>query len=335
MFVAEATRAYQCWISDRYPLRSGQGHRIATALEAVDRLFGELPADQFDSLNLQAVRDYLLNRTSKRDPRKKLCRNYVNSLIGTVQTAWDWLAAQKLVPTSAADNLRKVRSIRAGFGGVEAETVIPVTDQDVAATLPKLNHVVAAMVRLQRLTGMRPGEVCIMRRCDLATRTDETLRPANSPPVTAKKIGEALVWFYAPSDHKNKAKGKPRLIALGPQAQSLLKPFLDREQTAYLFSPREGRQSWQGKPGKRSPGSRAGNRYTTQSYGRSIRYACERAQVPVWAPNRLRHAAASAVADAEQFDLASDLLGHSTPSTTSVYVSRLLGRLAVFAAKCG
>lgn len=40
-------------------------------------------------------------------------------------------------------------------------------DAFVDAVLPFVSPQVKAMIELQRLTGMRPGEVCLMRTCDI------------------------------------------------------------------------------------------------------------------------------------------------------------------------
>jgi len=45
--------------------------------------------------------------------------------------------------------------------------VRPVDLETVEATLPHLTRHVSAMIQVQLLTGARPGEVCIMRGCDL------------------------------------------------------------------------------------------------------------------------------------------------------------------------
>jgi len=46
------------------------------------------------------------------------------------------------------------------------------------------------------------------------------------------------VWLYYPSRHKTSRKKKARVIALGPQAQAALKPFLNTAKAdAYVFSP--------------------------------------------------------------------------------------------------
>ena len=51
--------------------------------------------------------------------------------------------------------------------GLGREEPRPVADADVEATLPFVNPHVRGMVRLQRLTGARSGEVCAMRPADV------------------------------------------------------------------------------------------------------------------------------------------------------------------------
>ncbi len=96
----------------------------------------------------------------------------------------------------------------------EPAPVLPVADNVVEATVPHLPEVVTDMVRLQRLTGVRPGEVCILRPMDLDRSGD--------------------VWVYRPESHKTRtprpganhqhrpqgASGPPALP--GPRRQSLL-----------------------------------------------------------------------------------------------------------------
>src|SRR4029077_10445827 len=101
----------------------------------------------------------------------------------------------------------------------ESEPVKPVPDAFVDAIKPHVSRQVWAMVELQRLTGMRPGEVCMMRSCDLDT--------------------SGRVWAYTPESHKTEHHGRERRIYLGPKAQEALRPWLRPELTAYLFSPTE------------------------------------------------------------------------------------------------
>lgn len=80
------------------------------------------------------------------------------------------------------------------------------------------------MVRLQALTGMRPGEVTIMRGCDLGTT--------------------GTVWTYTPSTQRTEDHGMERPIDLGPEAQDVIKPFLMADLSA-LFDPREMMKKFQ------------------------------------------------------------------------------------------
>jgi integrase len=77
------------------------------------------------------------------------------------------------------------------------------------------------MVELQRLTGMRPGEACTVRACDIDMTGD--------------------VWLYRPALHKLSYREKERVIALGPRAQAVIKPVLTLDTQAFHFSPAAAR----------------------------------------------------------------------------------------------
>ena len=141
---------------------------------------------------------------------------YINGIAGKIRRLYRWGAARKLVPHGAYELLRTVESVRAGYGGVPAKKKVQsVAHEIVEATLPHLSRVVAAMVRLQRHSGMRPREVC-------------TLRPDD-----VDRSGE--VWVYRPGSHKTEHHDQERRIHLGPKAQDVLRPFLLRDREAYCF----------------------------------------------------------------------------------------------------
>ena len=79
--------------------------------------------------------------------------------------------------------------------------------------------VVADMVRFQRRTGCRPGEVCQLRPMDM-DRSSE-------------------VWQYRPASHKTEYLGRERIIFIGPKAQAVILPYLLRDAATYCFSPAE------------------------------------------------------------------------------------------------
>ena len=76
-----------------------------------------------------------------------------------------WGVANELIPASVHHALLAVGGLRLGrCQARESEPVRPVPVEHVNAVLPHVSPQVAAMVRLQLLTGMRPGEVVVMRR---------------------------------------------------------------------------------------------------------------------------------------------------------------------------
>jgi integrase len=208
-----------------------------------------------------------------------------------------------------------VNGLRAGKSDAqEGQPVKPVPQAFVNAVLPRVAPQVEAMIRLQELTGMRPGEAVIMRTVDLET--------------TGK------VWVYRPAYHKTQHFGKPREIYLGPQAQEIIKPWLRTNLEEYLFSPRQARedrfremrakrktkvQPSQVCRKRKKPKKVPGDRWTETSYRRAIRQACIRADVPVWGPNQLRHNAATNLRREHGIELARIILGHSTAFTTEIY----------------
>jgi len=136
--------------------------------------------------------------------------------------------------------------------------------------LPYTTPVIAAMIELQLLTGMRPGELVIMRPCDI------------------DRSGE--IWHYYPESHKNQHRGIERIVSIGPKTQKILMPFLLRGREEYCFSPSDSEKlrleqlhenrkvplQYGNRPGtnrKENPQNGPGKAYTTGTYGNSVRKA--------------------------------------------------------------
>ncbi len=219
------------------------------------------------------------------------------------------------------------------------------------ATLSFVNSHVAAMIRLQWLTGMRSGEVCRMSMVDL----DMT--------------GE--LWIYKPRLHKTANLGHARIVPLGPQAQAVIRPFLKAVPTAYLFSPAEAEAerravvhasrktplSCGNRPGthvQKRPKKRAGACYSPDSYKGAIDYAIRKAniaraaalgvavadlagaeRVEHWHPHQLRHAAATRIRKQYGLEAARAVLGHKSLAITEVYAERDHARVEEIARRVG
>lgn len=331
LLVATLARQHQVWAQGRYEPR--QAARVATALEPLVRLYGDLAAAEFGPLALQTVRaEYV---------RAGYCRRLCNQLTDCVRWMFRRAVSEELVAETVSRALHTVVNIRKGqsVGGIvppDHARVPAVAEGVVAATLPRLSRIVADMVRLQQLTGARPGEVCVLRPGDL-------VRPW-------KTIDGVDMWIYdLGSRHKTDWHGHRRQIPLGPQAQALLRPFLDRDPLAYCFCPAEARREWEAgkratrkskvQPSQRqrrktAPQKQPGLRYSTQSYGKAIAKACLKGQLPHWAPNQIRHAVLEAIEAEHSQEDARCVAGHSTPTTTSVYAQGVL-RAAQVLARCG
>jgi integrase len=187
------------------------------AIWPVRHLYGTTKATDFGPRALKAVQQYMV-------VEQCLCRNVVNHRISRIKRVFKWAVAEEVVPPSVFHGLLAVAGLRYGRSEArETEPIKPVDDQHVDAVLPFVTPHVSAMIQVQRLTGMRPSDVCKMRPCDIDQSSD--------------------VWVYEPYEHKNRWRGHRRLIPIGPKAQAILQPFLDRDPEAFLFSPKES-EAW-------------------------------------------------------------------------------------------
>jgi integrase len=118
-------------------------------------------------------------------------RTYCNRLTDIIRRMFKWAAGQQLVSIAAWQSLTAVSGLRCGHTTApENEPIGPIDEATVVATLPHLPDTVVAMVRLQRLTGMRPDEICRLRPCEV------------------DRSGE--VWTFMPSHHKTVHRGRVR-----------------------------------------------------------------------------------------------------------------------------
>lgn len=156
--------------------------------------------------DLRAVRNVWLAR--------KLSLNTINSYHARMVRMFGWAVGESLVPVAVWQALKQVERLRPGRTTArDPEPRKPATDEQIAAALPHLSPsprrqaALAAMVTLQRLTGMRPGEVCALAPGDLDRAAD--------------------VWRYTVgAANKNRHRGKAQVYYLGPRAVAALTPFL-------------------------------------------------------------------------------------------------------------
>jgi len=317
---------------------------IRSAMRVLREHYGLTPVPEFGPLRLKAVREAMVSLG--------WARTTVNDGISRIRRVFKWGVENELVPAGVFQSLVAVSGLRKGrCDAREPDPVRPVDESVVNATLPHVPRVVSAMIRLQLLSGCRPGEIVILRPCDVR--------------------GEGDVWEYIPSTHKTQHHGQARRIYFGPRAQAILAEYLDdRPADSFCFCPAESEQArrvalsrsadsrptseW---PRKRKAGRRLpGARYTSESYRRAITRACELAfempedlqrprkaarggseaegpavlrrlrqqatawrQEHCWHPNQLRHAQATMIRRQYGIEGAQTVLGHANLPTTEIY----------------
>jgi integrase len=314
---------------------------IKKALGPLRRLYGSTHASSFGPVALKAVREEMI--------KSGWCRTYINNQAGRIRRMFKWATENELVPASVFHGLMAVAGLKAGrCEAPESEPVRPVPEEHVFAILPFVSRQVAAMIKLQLLTAMRPGEVCVMRGRDLDT--------------TGK------LWLYRPPLHKTAHHGHERVIYLGPQGQALVKDFLRSDINAYIFSPAEAEAerraaqhaarktpfSCGNRPGtnrRQRSEQHPGDHYDVSSYRRAIARACTAADrkahtensdakpedvlIPTWHPHQLRHTAATNLRKDFGLEAAQVILGHKTLTVTQVYAERNVVAAHTIMAKVG
>lgn len=145
------------------------------------QLYASLPAREFSPLKLKAVRQKMIE--------KNWCRGTINDNTGRVRRLFRWAVGEELVPESLVHGLQAVRDLRMEEEGIrESEPVKPVPEADVEAVIPLVPKRIAAMIRLQALTGMRPGEVIQMKTQDI-DRTGKTWIYVGCKDIFSKAVG--------------------------------------------------------------------------------------------------------------------------------------------------
>jgi integrase len=307
-------------------------HVVRGALRRLNALHRRTLANGFTPKLLKEVRELMI--------RDGLARTTINGAVSRIRSMFRWGVAEELVPVAVLSALKALRDLSPGRSAArEPRPVTTVPAARIDAIREQVPAVVWAMVQLQRLTGMRPGEVLIIRGCDLNTSGD--------------------VWEYTPERHKLEHKGISRVVMIGPAAQAVLRPLLRADTRAYLFS-------------AEPDGSRP---YRRDSYTTAIRRGCELAfEMPsplrdigryvsrqkdlsdeeraelrqrlsaeaaawrrehCWHPNQLRHSFATLARRAAGIEAARVTLGHSSAVTSEIYAERDLEAARAVVARIG
>lgn len=326
-----------------YYLRDGKPTRelenLRHAVQPLIELYGGTYVSEFRPTSLKVVREQMINAG--------LARRTIKDRVNRIRRMIEWGVENDLVDPAIHQALKAIAPLRRGRYGVkEGPGVKPVAQELIDATLVHMPALVQSMVQVQLHTGMRPGELVIMRGRDIDT--------------------SGKLWIYRPESHKTAHLGHERVIYLGPKAQEDIKPYLVTDLDAYLFDPRQAmRERWAAcRTHRRKPSSPARttrkitDRYTTASYLRAVYHACDKAfppQEPLcrkvapdgkretleswkarltkeqhaelkiwqkehrWHPNQLRHNAGTYLRKEFGIEAARVVLGHKSAGVTEIY----------------
>jgi integrase len=303
---------------------SHEWRQIQSVLKVIRETYGYLPVAEFCPIRFENYRLSLVDQGLSRSVVKRKSNYVVRMFKQGVKLG--------IIPAELWQRLLAV-------GPVEMQCKPPVRVKPadpamVEATQDELTPTLRDMVKVHRLIGARPSEVCNMRPCDIDRSGD--------------------IWIYTPPTHKTENYGHSRHILIGPQAQEILKRYLLRDSQSYCFTPAESyEQHYRQRNESRKTPASCGNgpkprkpktfkpNYNKDSYRRAIERAALRAfPMPkdvkrdkkksdqwkakyVWKPNQLRHLAASSARKEFDLETAQILLGHSNKATTEKFYAEI------------
>src|SRR5687768_1460965 len=189
--VADLILAYWKHIKNYYRhadgVPTGEAQNQKPALRVLKKLYATCLVGDFGPLSLKAIRKAMID--------SGLSRSYINKQVGHVRRCFKWGVENELVPPAVFHGLLAVGGLRKGRSDAkETAPVRPVPEQYVRAIKDFVSPQVWTMIELQLITGMRPGELVIMRGCDIDT--------------------SAPVWVYKPAYHKTEHHAHARTIYL-------------------------------------------------------------------------------------------------------------------------
>lgn len=267
------------------------------SLRTLRDMYGEQPATALTHGDMLRVREAMCADGT-------LSRTTVNAYMARIRRMWTWALDAALIPAVLKAELTQVQPLKPNRTTLrEPVPVMPVPDADIERTVAAMPENVADMVRVHRLTGMRPEEICAMRWTHIDT--------------------SATPWVYRPPFHKTQWRGMVRVVLIGARARAILSKYRDGKFDEYPFAP--ARVIANPPPsGIRAhlPIKRGMASWNTATYTFAVRRACVNAKVSEWTPNRLRHSFATEVRRKYGIRTAGALLGHSDGSRITDGYSR-------------
>lgn len=273
---------------------------IPLSLRAIRDMFGDTPVTELTHADMIKVRDKIISWNT-------CSRSTVNFYMARIRRMWIWALDEGLITAQVKAELTQVQPMKPNRTRLrEPVPVLAVPESDIEAVCAVSPDNFADMVRVHRLTGMRPEEVCAMKW--------EHIDTSREP------------WVYRPPFFKTQWRGMIRAVLIGPKARALLSKYHDADFDGYPFSP--ARIIADGFKGGRNqaasiPTKRGIVCWNTGTYTMALRNYCVKVKIkPAWTANRLRHSFATDIRRQFGITVASYLCGHSNGSRITDGYSR-------------
>lgn len=278
-----------------------EAREILRATGPLLRLFGPTLGVDFDTDRLEIVRRAMVDGSwmlVREKARRKKYKQFIgwalsqtNHMIMRIKKIWRWAERKKLVPKGSYFHLTALAPLKKGVR--KTAKVRPADEASVEAVMPRLKPIVAAMVNVGQLTGLRPEELCEMA------------------PAGFRFDGPHGTWLYGYIDHKTAhVTGEESVAVFGPKAQEVIKPYLE---SAQKIGPDCPIWRWD---------SKRGRRYTRAGFYRAIQRTCDFLGVKRFTSYQLRHLVKLKVTQRFGLDGARAVLRQKSLGTTNMYAAQ-------------
>jgi integrase len=281
--------------------------------------YGNCPVNEFSPKKLKDVRQRMIKGGT-------LCRKQINAYKNRIIRMFAWAVEEEMLDKpEVVMALKCVKNLRRGEQGTRDNPETESVPEDVVRrTLPFLVAIVAVMVQLQWLLGLRPRNVFMMRVGEIDRSREQ----------------ETGLWYYKPGSYKTERYIGKVTFPLGRAEQALIAPYLKgKKADAAVFSyreyiaekkalKREGRTSKvppsQAARDKRNKGRKYPEFFDRVTYRNTIQYGIKAANaagvdVPHWTPYRLRNSAATVIALEHGIEAAQAQMVHRSVAQTRGY----------------
>jgi integrase len=146
------------YVKDGQP--TGEQHALRSALTPLVSMYGPTEAAAFGPLELKAVREMMIEQ--------KLSRRLINQRVHRIRRMFKWAVENAYLSSVIFHGLQAVSPLKRGrCAAPDAEPVRPLPQDIFDATCLYMSPEVKAMAEIQWHTGMRPGEVVMIRGRDI------------------------------------------------------------------------------------------------------------------------------------------------------------------------